>query len=154
MDHQSWRSKKILDLLGSRLRFSRVCIVNRCSSSDPGSNPGGRKLWAPTVLKLLYQSWPKVLQLKIQLIFIRSQKLKGVAWILGQFFLGQSTMISYHKMTIVREWVRRTVGIMNRHNFVIDLFDIGIRKNSLFLCMNCPPVVALHFVYFSNPTDA
>ena len=37
---QSWRSKKILDLLGSRLRFSLDYIVNRCSPSDPGSIPG------------------------------------------------------------------------------------------------------------------
>ena len=32
-----------------------------------------------------------------------SQKPKGVAWLLKLFFLGQSTLESYHKMQIVRE---------------------------------------------------
>ena len=50
---QSWRSKRSWDILGSRLHFSWPYIVNRCSSSDPGSNPGGRKLWKPTVLQPL-----------------------------------------------------------------------------------------------------
>ena len=41
MGCQSWLSKKFLDRLGSRLRFS---LVNRCSPSGPGSNPGQCKL--------------------------------------------------------------------------------------------------------------
>ena len=51
--HQSWQSKNILDLLGSRLRFSRVYLVNCCSPSDPGSIPDRRKLWGPTFLQPL-----------------------------------------------------------------------------------------------------
>ena len=39
VDSESWRSKKIQDLLGSGLRFLQVYIVNCCSSSGPGSNP-------------------------------------------------------------------------------------------------------------------
>ena len=49
---QSWQSIQILDLLGSRLHFSQLYVVNRCSPSDPGSNPGWRKLWRPTFFRL------------------------------------------------------------------------------------------------------
>ena len=48
---QSWQSKKSWDSLGSRLHFSRLYVVNRCSSSDPGSIPGRRKLWEPAILQ-------------------------------------------------------------------------------------------------------
>ena len=65
MDHQSWRSKKILGLLGSRLRFSRVYIVNRCSSSDPGSIPGGGRFWTLTVLQPLDH-------IKVLLLFLKA----------------------------------------------------------------------------------
>ena len=40
VNSDSWRSKKIPDLLGLRLYFSRFHIVNRCSSGSPGSIPG------------------------------------------------------------------------------------------------------------------
>ena len=40
----SEEEKKSLDRLGSKLRFSRVYLVNRCSPSYPGSIPGRGKL--------------------------------------------------------------------------------------------------------------
>ena len=47
---QSLQSKKCWDILGSRLHFSRVYVVNRCSSGGPSSIPGHCKLWGPTIL--------------------------------------------------------------------------------------------------------
>ena len=52
---QSLQSKKCWDILGSRLQFSQVYVVNRCSSGGPGSIPGHCKLWGPTILKSLSQ---------------------------------------------------------------------------------------------------
>ena len=56
MKGQSWPSKKILELLGSRLQFSQLYVVNRCFPSGPGSNPAERKLWAPIVPRPLDQN--------------------------------------------------------------------------------------------------
>ena len=38
------------------LHLARFYIVNRCSSGDPGSIPGGRQLWAPTVSEPMDQT--------------------------------------------------------------------------------------------------
>ena len=48
--------KKGLDILGSRLLFSRFYIVNRCSPGDFGSKPGRRQLWDLVSLNPLYQN--------------------------------------------------------------------------------------------------
>ena len=66
---QSWQSKKSWDSLGSRLHFSRLYEVNRCSPSDPGSNPGRRKLWRHTFLRPLGLQGQKLIFLK-DLIYI------------------------------------------------------------------------------------
>ena len=44
MDSESWHSKKLLDLLGSKLRILPLHTVNRCSPGGPDSIPGHCKL--------------------------------------------------------------------------------------------------------------
>ena len=109
MDRRSWQSKKILDLLGSRLRFSRVYIVNCCSPSDPGSNPGRAKLLAPTAPLPLDQNECIAPHLKISLLPTWSQRIRVLALLLGHFMNTQINLISYHKMRIVPVSLRLTV---------------------------------------------
>ena len=139
MDAWSSWSKKILDILGLRLHFSQLYVVNCCSLSNPGSNPGWGKLWGPTVLQPLYQIKPKLFHLEIQLLSIRSRKLKSIAWLLGVVLLGQSTLESYHKMTIVREWRTQSVGSLPLTPCVtfFEYFSLHLDWSYSFFFTNC-----------------
>ena len=68
---QSLQSKKCWDILDSRLQFSRVYVVNRCSSGGPGSIPGHCKLWGPTILRPLGLQGQKLIFLKDLIYFYK-----------------------------------------------------------------------------------
>ena len=78
--------KKILDLLGSRLHFSQVDKVNHCSSSDPGSILGGRRLWAPTVSQPLNQIEVLLLFLKAMIYTYYEKDIQGGSIIFKVFY--------------------------------------------------------------------
>ena len=84
-------------------------VVNRCSPSDPGSIPGGRKLWAPTASLPLDQNECITPHLKISLIPMWSRRIRSLALLLGHFMNTQINLISYHKMRIVPDSLRLTV---------------------------------------------
>ena len=60
--------------------------------------------------KPLDQNRCTVPHLKIHFISVWSQTAKGVAWLLIALLAGQSTLKSYHKMQIDREWVTLAVN--------------------------------------------
>ena len=109
MCRQSWQSKRTLDLLGPRLRFSWFYVVNGCSPVDPGSNPGWAKLWVPTAQLPLDKNEWFLPCLWIQIISVRSQTISEIAVILSYIMLAQNTPKSYHNLAIDQEWLWCTV---------------------------------------------
>ena len=110
MGYQSWRSKKNLDLLGSRLRFFAISLSKTLLFEQPGfESRAGQTLGTHNSVA----GGPKWIIFayfeRSKLYLLKQDEKKRFAALLRYIMLSQSTHKSYHKWAINREWVGLTV---------------------------------------------